>query len=195
MLALIGEEKIGEIISVKAALGYKAPKNHSNRYFNPELGGGSLLDLGVYPVFLAYQLLGKPDTIKAIGTLSPRGVDEHCSILFHYLNGKHALLESSLISESDLPAEITGEKGIIKIHSPWFEKSPAIELQLYDKVNITYPVGWEGHGLQFEIEETVRCIHEKRTESNMIPHTTSIEISQILDEIRDQIDVCYKMHE
>src|SRR5687768_2059352 len=143
VLSIIRQGKIGDIFSIKASMGYKAPYDPNSRYFDPALGGGSLLDLGIYPVFLAYLLLGKPDTIKAVGTLSREGVDEACSVLFHYKTGQHAILESSLISQSDTPAEIAGEKGIIKILDPWYEKAKGIELDEYNEGKIIYPCNWQ----------------------------------------------------
>lgn len=193
MLELI--EKIGNIISVKASMCYKAPYDPQSRYFNPELGGGSLLDLGIYPVFLAMLLLGKPDTIKAIGTLSNEGVDETCSVLFHYKNGQHAMLESSLLSQTDMPAEITGEKGVLKILNPWFEKAAGIELNLYDEEKIIYPCQWEGHGLHFEAEEVLTCLKNNKISSDLYPHDFSLELIMTMDEIRNQMHVTYEMYE
>ena len=81
-LSLINQGRIGNVINIKASICYKAPDDPDNRYFNPALGGGSLLDLGIYPVFLACLLLGKPGNIKAIAALTDEGVDETCSMLF-----------------------------------------------------------------------------------------------------------------
>lgn len=195
VMSLISEGKIGKIVSLRASMGYKAPPDPDSRYFDPALGGGSLLDLGVYPVFLALLLLGVPDTIKAVGTLSEEGIDETCSVLFHYSKGQHATLESSLKSETKLPVEIAGEKGTIKILYPWFEKTPGIELQLYNGEPVTYPMQWEGHGLYFETEEVLSCIQNKQIESKLLSHAFSIEMIRTMDEIRSQVNVSYSMHE
>ena len=85
VLGLIKEDAIGKVISVKASMGYKAPKDDNNRYYNPALGGGSLLDLGIYPVFLSQLLLGRPTEIKAVGTLTNKGIDQSCAILLNYV--------------------------------------------------------------------------------------------------------------
>ena len=196
MMSMLDEGKIGKIVSIRASMGYKAPPGpESRRYFDPALGGGSLLDLGVYPVFLALMILGSPDTIKAVGTLSEEGIDETCSVLFHYSKGQHATLESSLKSETKLPVEIAGEKGTLKLLYPWFEKTPGIELQLYNGEPVTYPVHWEGHGLYFETKEVLSCIQNKQIESKLLSHSFSIELIKIMDEIRSQVNVSYSMHE
>ncbi|MET0391539.1 MAG: Gfo/Idh/MocA family oxidoreductase [Chitinophagaceae bacterium] len=193
-LDLIGQGLIGNITSVRASISYKAPRDPDNRYFDPELGGGSLLDLGIYPVFLAMQILGKPCSVKAIGKLSEEGVDENCSILLHYKNGSHATLESSLVSSLDVPAEIVGDKGIIKILNPWYEKASGIELQTEDG-KIIYPCHWEGHGLYFETEEVIRCVENNQVESELFSHDFSLQLIRVLDEVRNQIHVTYDMYE
>ena len=195
VLSIIKDGSIGKVISVKASMGYKAPKDGNSRYFNPALGGGSLLDLGIYPVFLAHLLMGKPDGIKAIGSLTKKGIDESCAVLLDYTDGGHAILDSALVSQSDRPAEIAGEKGIIRILNPWFEKSIGIELELYDKGKTIYPCEWEGHGLQFEMNEVLLCLRNKKTESELFSHAFSRQISETMDEIRDQIHVVYKAYE
>ena len=195
VLDLIKEDAIGKIASVKASIGYKAPKDDNSRYFNPSLGGGSLLDLGIYPVFLAQLLLGKPKQVKAVGTLTEKGIDQSCAILLDYDNGGHAILESSLVSQSDIPAEIAGEKGILRILNPWFEKSTGIEVQPYNKEKIFYPCEWEGHGLQFETMEVLRCLQHNQIESGLFSHAFSRQLSETMDEIRRQVKISYRAYE
>jgi predicted dehydrogenase len=192
---IIEQGIIGKVTSLRASISFKAPYDADNRFFDPELGGGSLLDLGVYPVFLSLLILGKPGSIKAIGKLSEEGVDEACSVLFNYKNGSHAIVESSLASSLDIPAEIVGEKGIIKILNTWYEKSSGIELQLNGEGKIIYPCHWEGHGLYFEAEEAIRCVENGNIASELMPHELSLNLIRIVDEIRNQINVTYDMYE
>jgi predicted dehydrogenase len=195
VIDLIKRGTIGNIISIKASMSYKAPYDQDNRYFNPELGGGSLLDLGIYPVFLALQLLGKPNAIKAVGKLSDDDIDEACSVLLHYKNGQYAVLESSLVSQTELIAEIFGEKGTIKILSPWNEKPAGIQLEMQDSGKIIYPSKWDGYGFQFEVEEVLSCIEKNKIESELLPHQFSLDLIKTMDEIRQQIHVKYDMYE
>lgn len=191
VLSLIAEGRIGKVIAVKAATTFKAEPDADSRYFDPGKGGGSLLDLGIYPVYLALLLLGKPRSIKAIAKLSDENIDETCSMLFQYRDGAYAMLESSLISSTDAPAEITGEKGTIKIFHPWFEKANGIELTVEGEGKVIYPCPWEGHGMQFETEEVLRCLADGKTESALHPLSASLDLISTLDEIRRQIKVVY----
>ncbi|MEP7377081.1 MAG: Gfo/Idh/MocA family oxidoreductase [Chitinophagaceae bacterium] len=196
LLSLINEGIIGDIISVKASMYYKAPHEPGSRYFDPALGGGSLLDLGIYPIFLAHLLLGRPITIKATGTLSAEGVDENCSVLLQFKKGQQAILESSLLlSQPEIPAEITGEKGTIRILHPWFEKTKGLELHLYGENKVLYPCDWSGHGLYFEVQEVLNCIADKKIESESLSHAFSLEMIETMDEIRQQINVTYDLYE
>lgn len=192
---LIKEKVIGDIISISANMSYKAPYDPMGRYFNPDLGGGSLLDLGIYPLFLAVMILGKPPVIKAVGRISPKGIDESCAVLLQYKNGQYAMLESSLVAKTDLSATIYGQKGIITIPAPWNEKPTHIKLTFYNGTKIEYPCKWQGHGFQYEAEEVVHCVMNKKTESQLLNHRLSMDIMETMDEIRKQIHVRYKKFE
>lgn len=195
VLSLIETGRIGKIHSIRADISFRAPADKKNRFFNPVLGGGSLLDLGVYPVFLSYLLLGKPSVIKAIATLTDEGVDEMCSVLFQYPGKQQATLACSLVEQYERPAEISGEKGIIRLLHPWFEKSTGIELQEYEAGKTVFPCEWDGHGLQFETEEVIRCVEAKKIESDLLSHRMSIDMMEIMDGIRKQVQVEYEMYE
>ena len=195
VLEIIESDEIGKVKSVKASLSFKAPADDENRYFNPELGGGSLLDLGIYPVFLAHLILGKPRSIKAFGKLTDKGIDETCAVLFQYKDGSHAMLESSIVTQTELSAEIAGDKGVIKILSPWNEKPGSIRITNYDKTEKEYPCEWEGRGFQYEVEEVISCIDKKQIYSNLYCHHFSLDILETMDEIRKQIHVKYDSFE
>lgn len=195
VLELVRAGTIGKIIAVNGSMSYKAPYDPENRYFDPDKGGGSLLDLGVYPIFLSTLLLGKPRVIKAIGKLSETGVDESCSVLLGYTSGAHAIIESSIIFETSKPAEIIGEKGVIQILPPWFEESPGIDVQIYGEQKITYHSAWIGHGLQYQVQEVLGCLANNKIESEQMPHSLSLDVVDTMDEIRNQINVSYDKYE
>lgn len=195
LMELIDQKLIGEIISLNASMYYKAPCHENNRYYDPLKGGGSLLDLGVYCVFFSTLLLGKPKQIKAVGRRSEKEIDEACATLLSYSHGRYAMLESSLLIENNKPAEIFGTKGVIRILDPWFEKTPGIEVELFNGENQLFPLDWKGHGLQFEAEEVIECVSNHKIESALLPGNLTGEVLKIMDEIRKQVNVTYDEYE
>jgi scyllo-inositol 2-dehydrogenase (NADP+) len=184
---------LGPITSIKADLSFRAPhdKEHK-RFFDPALGGGSLLDLGVYPIFLSFLILGKPCSIKAVARLSMAGVDEACAAVLKYAGSQYAMVESSLIDQTESNAIIYGERGYIKICQPWNEKPERIQMKLYDGTETDLPVKWEGRGMHFEADEVVRCIRNGKLESSVLNLQTSLDVTEIMDEIRSQVHIHYK---
>lgn len=195
LMELIDEKKIGEIISIKATVNYKAPRDENSRYYDPSKGGGSLLDLGVYCIFLSTLLLGSPKKIKAVGRISDKGIDEACAVLLSYSHGRYATLGSSLLIKKNTAAEIYGTKGVIRILSPWFEKTPGIEIEMDNGDTQKIPLSWKGHGLQFEMEEAINCISLQKIESDIMPGNLTSQVLKITDEIRKQLDVTYDEYE
>ena len=191
VLSLIDEDAIGNIVSVKADMSYRAPHDPDNRFFNPEKGGGSLLDLGIYPVYLAHLLLGKPNTIQAWARLTNKYIDEGCAALFHYANGAYAVIESSLIVQTEWEATIYGDKGKIRILRPWNEMPSAIEVEAYDGKKTTHHCQWQGRGLQYEIDEVYACVQKGKIESEHFCHHFSLDLMDTMDEIRRQTGIQY----
>ena len=195
LMDLISAEKIGEVIHVKASMYFRAPRDKNNRYYDPKKGGGSLLDLGVYCIFLSTLLLGMPESIKAVGRLTEKGIDEACAMLLSFNDGRYSILESSLLKDQNGPAEIFGTKGMIRILDPWFEKSPGLEVVMHNGEIEKYPQRWEGHGFQFEIEEVIRCLENGQIESNILPGSLSLDVLKIMDDVRRDINVSYDPYE
>lgn len=191
VIELLEKDAIGDIINIKSDLYYVAPKDESNRFFNPELGGGSLLDLGVYSVFLSLLLLGKPKEIQAYAKLSDKGIDEYCAALLSYANGSSYFLESSIVTQIDNTATIYGEKGKIIIKSQWNEKPMAIDLISYDGKHDSFPCEWEGRGFQYEIQETYDCIKKGKIFSDKMDHQFSQDIAELMDKIRSATGIVY----
>ncbi|MET0299894.1 MAG: Gfo/Idh/MocA family oxidoreductase [Flavitalea sp.] len=195
VLAIVDSGEIGKIISVKASMSFLAPKDPSSRYFDPELGGGSLLDLGVYPVFLSHLLLGKPSSVSAVAKLSEKGIDEYCAAILSFPEDRFAIIESSIISKTELIAEIAGEYGTIKISEPWNEKPAGIVLIRPEKEKTEFPCNWKGKGFQFEAEEVMKCLRNNTIESSLHPQQLTLDIVTTMDEIRKQTGVRYHSFE
>ena len=190
---MISEGMIGEVKGVLANFGFKPTDPVPDRLFNPALGGGALLDIGIYPVFFAQSILGKPDKILASMDIASTGVDEQCSMIFQYKNGQTASLFSSLSSNLETDADIFGTKGRIRLTSRFYE--PSATIQYYpDKVDSRQLLPFErenGWGYQHEIRHVNECLRKGLKESPMHTLDDSLAIMNTLDTIRAEMGLKY----
>lgn len=192
---IIQSGTIGKIVHIHADMSFIAQKDKNNRFFNPELGGGSLLDVGIYPIYLSYFLLGNPNAICACGKINESHIDETCGIMLKYNNGNYAMLESSIITQTEGSAWIYGTDGTIRIKKPWTERPEKIEVIINNESSFKHIPVWQGRGFQYEVEEVIRCLKEGKTESETVPHNASINVVKIMDEVRSQLKIEYPQHE
>ncbi|MEP6684815.1 MAG: Gfo/Idh/MocA family oxidoreductase [Parafilimonas sp.] len=188
---IIQSGTIGEVLHLHADMSFIAEKDKSNRFFNPELGGGSLLDVGVYPIYLSYFLLGNPDAIYACGKVNESHIDETCGMMLKYKNGNYAMLESSIITQTEGSAWIYGSDGTIHIKKPWTEHPEKIEVIINNESSFKHIPSWQGRGFQYEIEEVITCLKGGKIESDMLPHKASVDVVKIMDEVRSQLNIVY----
>ncbi|BCW97105.1 MAG: Gfo/Idh/MocA family oxidoreductase [Fimbriimonadales bacterium] len=182
--------ELGEIRYLQADFGFQPEFNPASRLFAPELGGGALLDVGVYPVALAFMVLGEPQEILSQATLGATGVDELCSILFRYASGAQAVLSASLQVEMPKQANLCGAQARIHLPAPWWKPSEAYLVRRDGTTeHLLYP--YEGDGLQFEIRHVHDCLRQGRTESPWMPLDETLAIMRTLDALRAQWGVRY----
>jgi predicted dehydrogenase len=182
--------ELGEICYLQADFGFRPEFNPTSRLFAPELGGGALLDVGVYPVALAFLVLGAPKQIVSHATLGATGVDELCSMLFLYDNGAQAVLSASLQVEMPKQANICGSQARIHMPAPWWKPSEAYLIRNDGATeHLLYP--YEGDGLQFEIRHVHDCLRQGLTESPWMPLDETLGIMRALDTLRAQWGVRY----
>ena len=188
---IIQSNTIGNVLHLHADMSFIAEKDKSNRFFNPGLGGGSLLDVGVYTIYLAYFLLGNPDTIFACGKVNEQHIDETCGISLKYNNGNFAMLESSIITQTEGSAWIYGSEGTIRIKKPWTEQPEKIEVIINNESSFRHIPSWPGRGFQYEAEEVIKCLKDGKIESGCLPHTSSLDVVKIMDAVRSQLKIIY----
>jgi predicted dehydrogenase len=188
--AIIEAGQIGKIVHIVADFGFLAEYKEESRLFNPALTGGSLMDIGIYPLFISKLLLGNPKTIKAVGTLAPTGVDMNMSVALNYENGATASLFSTLAAQTDTTCTIYGTKGKIFIHGR-FHETTGFTLMVEGQEPQIIATERLGHGYGYEAIDVQRCLEEGRIENNRLPLQFSIELMEIMDEIRRQIGVKY----
>ena len=191
ILEVIQNGTIGELVMLKADFGFKAPLDFERRLYNKNLGGGSLLDIGIYPLFLAQLLFGKPSEIKAFAQIGKTGIDENCSMLLRFSQNQHAILDSSILNDTPTVAYIYGTKGRIKIHRRWHEsKSFTVFEEGKDPQEFSFD--FEGcRGYRFEAEEVMRCVRAGKKESEILPLSFSKDLMELLDNVRKEIGLEY----
>ncbi|MEU4239230.1 Gfo/Idh/MocA family oxidoreductase [Actinoplanes sp. NPDC026619] len=187
---LVDEGAIGWVSTIHADFGLQGPFEPEHRLRNPQLGGGALLDLGVYPINLAHLIMGAPTSVQAWAHLTPEGVDENTGILLGWQPGAIAALTCSINGESRNAASITGTDGRIDLPPGFFvPRTFVLNRPGHDPETFDFP--FEGNGYQFEAAEVQRCILAGELESPLVPHATTLEIMGLLDTIRDEIGVAY----
>jgi predicted dehydrogenase len=188
MCELVRDGAIGEVRSVQADLGVRRDFDPSDRLFSLELGGGALLDLGVYVVSFAQLLLGTPDSVQAVGSLFATGVDAEASLLLGYEDGRSASLVTSLRNALPGQARVFGTDGWIDV-LPRFHHPQTIVLHRAgaEPEQITRPQ--LGGGYSHELIEVVECLRAARTESTVMPLADTLAVQDVLQQAADQIGV------
>ena len=191
-LSLVEKGKIGEVNYVNADFSFYRDDPDDSRMLNMDLAGGSLLDMGVYPVFLAYSIFGNPKQILATGRFYKTGADIQTSAILKFENGI-ANIMSGFASQTDMVAKIYGTGGRIYIHPYWHETQGFTLIEgnggEYKTTEISLPT--KGKGFTYEIEECLVCIRNGQLESENWSHQHSIDLITITDEIRNQMGLHY----
>ncbi|MCY4361608.1 MAG: Gfo/Idh/MocA family oxidoreductase [Gammaproteobacteria bacterium] len=189
---LVADKTIGEIRYLFAGGAFLPEFDPDFYLFRKDLGGGVLLDAGVYLVSLASWLLGYPDKIRCAGRLNEHGIDEHEAMLLEYDSGAIAGLYVSMRTRSSPDITILGSKGKIYVHPPLFCPSKII-LSLFDEEETEITLPFASNGYQFEAMEVHRCLREGKTESAVMPLGETLGIMRTMDEIRGQFGLKYPM--
>jgi predicted dehydrogenase len=186
----IKKGEIGEIKYVNADFAFTADQlgGEGNRKTDITLGGGALLDIGVYPLFLSYVLLGIPAQILAKSIFHSSGADLQTSMILQY-DSAQAILHSSFVSKSNMTATINGTKGTINLNALWHEAQSYTLIVNNEKEE--FPLPTKGKGFTYEIEECHHCVRENRIQSSLWSHQNSLELIKIVDEVRKQIGLEY----
>ena len=180
---------IGEIVAIYSDHGQALPSNPYFRLHAPELAGGALLDLGVYPISLTHMILGAPDEIIAAAEFTPSGVDSNTSMIFTYINGAHALLNTTLLINTPTTATVIGTRGRVEIHGSFY--SPTSIRVTNAKGSRDYPNEYNGHGLREQALALEMIVRESKLESDLMTHEDSLQVMEIMDEVRNQIGLIY----
>ncbi|MFE6029766.1 Gfo/Idh/MocA family protein [Streptomyces niveus] len=190
MTELIADGAIGEVRTVQADFGLQGPFAPEHRLRDPALGGGALLDLGVYPVSFAQLILGEPDRVQADALLSPEGVDLNTGMLLGWDSGATALLSCSVTARTPSTATVTGTAGRIELPSGFFHPD-AFVLHREGRDPERHAVESPLAGMQHEAAEVSRCLRAGEKESPLVPLAGSLAVMRTLDAVRERVGVRY----
>lgn len=189
LLHWIKAGEIGDVRYINASFSfYGLDYGLESRLFNPEKGGGSLLDIGIYPLFLSYFILGKPNSMKTAAIKSSSGVDEQTAMILSYERAQ-AVLYSSFAHQEEMRATVCGEKGEIYIDSRWHEASSLTLVK--QGVPKTQTFDLVGKGYAYEIKEVNECLRKGKQQSLKWTLKDSLALIQLMDEARVQNGIYY----
>ncbi|AVT34847.1 oxidoreductase [Plantactinospora sp. BC1] len=190
LVTLVRDGAVGVPRLVQADFGLVGPVDPGHRLRDPALGGGALLDLGVYPVTLAQLLLGTPETVTGVATLSPYGVDETTALVLGYPDGALASLSCSIVADTPWTATVCGSAGRIELDRGFFRPA-RLTLRQGDAEPRIVEVPYQGEGFVHEAVEVMRCLRTGLTESPLATLADTVAVLRILDAARARTGVRY----
>lgn len=183
--------RVGDVRMVSADFGFRAGFDPKSRLFDPALGGGALLDVGVYAISLASMILGKPSTVAGLMQPAPTGVDAQSAFVLAYPNGALASLYTTIEANTPWEATVLGSEGKIRVHGPFWKPS-RMTVSAGDTEEVVELL-YEGNGYQFEAIEVGDCLAKGLLESPVMPHEETIAIMETMDSLRSQWGLKYPM--
>lgn len=191
VMQLLSDKVIGDVKMVKADFGFRCGWNPQSRLLNPELGGGALLDVGVYTIAYASMAFNaaKPLKIVSMPRIGETGIDEEFSAIIGYEGGGLAMLTGAVRTKTPQEAWILGTKG--RIHIPSFWHAQSATLYLDGEKEQAFELPYESTGYNYEAAYAMQCLREKRLESDIMPLDESLQIMKTMDEIRAQWGLKY----
>ena len=179
---------IGNVKMIKGDFGFKSTSGYGDIRFNKDLAGGSLMDVGIYPVSFASLIYNaQPTDIKVIAHIGQTGVDEQTAMVLGYEKGQMALLSCAITTETPRNMYIIGEKGNIHIPDVWYAEKAVLKRDGHEDQEISLPI--EGNGYNYEVQEVVTCMQNGQLESETMPLWETLEIIDTLDKIKEQIAI------
>jgi predicted dehydrogenase len=188
---IMEEGTIGEVRKIIASHNQNLPKDPAHRLNDPALGGGALLDLGVYPVSLAFDVFGTPETIRASASMTATGVDRQTAAIFEYANGQQAILDCELDAAGPNRAVVIGTEGWIDIEATWYNPTPVTVFDTHGNVLERFDQPVNSRGMQFQAAELERLVRAGATAGTILPPSESVAVMTAMDEIRRQIGLSY----
>ena len=194
-MEILKSGELGKLHIVRSDFAFNAPFIEEKRLYNVNLGGGSLLDIGLYPVFAALTSLGKPKTVKTFAHFSSTGAEESISIIFKYTGGEMANLTSSFAAHSPTQTEYWCENGYMILNPRWFMPTNITVVKNGEEPRSFRPGHNEGFGYQYEAAHVMKCLDEEKIESDRMTWQTTLDLMETLDRIRIDAGIFFPEHD
>ncbi len=192
MNEIVKSKELGDLKFIKSDFMFNAEFDPNKRLYNIDLGAGSLLDIGIYPIFTSLFFLGKPFKIKTIANIRSTGVEDSITMLFGYKNGAMSVLTSSFESSCKNETELCFENGFIKVERKLAEpilmnKNGSDQFVDYDTIS--------GEGYELEASHVMECLDNDLIESPVLPLSFSLDLMEILDAVRKDAGIIFPNHD
>jgi predicted dehydrogenase len=181
---------LGPILSIHADHGQRLADQGIARLTDPDLAGGALLDLGIYPVSFAHMILGNPMHVTSQAVMTDKGVDAQTSMIFTYEDGAQAVLTTTMIEQTPCRAVVAGLHGWLEIDRIFYNPA-AMRVVLRDGTVTEYPNTYQGHGLREQAETFKQLVLSGELQSKILSWKDTVEIMKTLDKVREQINLKY----
>ena len=187
---IVASGVLGKILTVHADHGQRLADRNIPRLVEPDLAGGALLDLGIYPVSFAHMILGNPTSVTSSAVLTDKGVDAQTSMIFDYADGAQAVLNTTMIEQTPCRAVVAGLHGWLEIDRTFYNPA-SMRVTLNDGTVTEYPNTYRGHGLREQAEIFKQLVLSGKKESEILNWKDTIDIMKTLDIVRGQIGLKY----
>ena len=188
---LLKDGALGELRTLISDHSQNLPKDPTHRINDPALGGGALLDLGIYPVSFSFDVFGAPTAIHASAAMTATGVDAQTTMIFEYEGNKRALLITALDALGPNTTTITGTEGRIEIDAVWYCPTRFVRFDKDNKVVEEFDEKVLGRGMHFQALELERLVASGEIANDILSPAQTVAIMQTLDEVRRQIGLKY----
>lgn len=194
-MEIIRSGELGALKMVRADLAFNAEYNPDKRLYNVSLGGGSLLDVGIYPIFMSLMALGKPSEIKTMASFAPTGAEETIQMSFRYPGGEMASLVSSFAAYSGTQTEFWFENGFIRLNRRFYTPTTLTYWKNWsEEQTITFEKG-PGFGYELEAAHVMECLDAGKIESDRMPLSLSVDLMEIMDRVRNDAGIVFPGHD
>jgi len=194
-MEIVRSGELGALKMVHSDFAFNADYNPEKRLYNVELGGGSLLDIGIYPIFMTLMALGKPSEIKTMASFCPTGAEESIMMSFNYSGGQIASLVSSFACHSSTQTEFSFENGFIRLNRRFYTPTTLTYWKSFeDEKLITFEKGI-GFGYELEAAHVMDCLDAGKIESDLMPLSISADLMEIMDRVRKDAGIVFPGHD